>query len=63
MAWFNASGVVFAVLAGLIIVLELWKLATGQIPDDQLVGIVESEEVREGRSENPAQPSPAEARP
>src|SRR4051812_43837599 len=31
MAWFAASGVVFAVLAGIIILLELWKLATGGI--------------------------------
>ena len=45
MAWFNASGVVFAVLGALIILLELWKFATGQIDDADLVGIVESEEV------------------
>ena len=45
MAWFNASAVVFAVLTGIIIVLELWKLLTGQISDADLIGIVESEEV------------------
>ncbi|MBG9390169.1 TRAP transporter small permease [Caenimonas aquaedulcis] len=45
MAWFNASGVVFAVLAGIIILLELWKLATGGLTDAELIGIVESEEV------------------
>nr|WP_157398401.1 MULTISPECIES: TRAP transporter small permease [Ramlibacter] len=44
MAWFYASGVVFAVLAGIIIASEFWKLVTGQLADDQLIGIVESEE-------------------
>lgn len=44
MAWFYASGVVFAVLAALIIALEFFKLLTGVLADDELVGIVESEE-------------------
>jgi TRAP-type transport system small permease protein len=44
MAWFFASGVVFAVLGGLIIAHEFWKLLSGQLADDQLIGIVESEE-------------------
>jgi TRAP-type C4-dicarboxylate transport system permease small subunit len=44
MAWFYASGLVFAVLAALILALEFFKLVTGQLADDQLVGIVESEE-------------------
>lgn len=44
MAWFNASGVVFAALAGLIIVLELWKLATGQVGDTGLIGVADSED-------------------
>lgn len=44
MAWFYASGLVFAVLAALIIALEFFKLVTGQLAEDQLVGIVESEE-------------------
>src|SRR4051812_27240836 len=46
MAWFNLSGVVFAALAGLIILLELWKFFTGQVSDNELIGIVESEDVR-----------------
>jgi TRAP-type C4-dicarboxylate transport system permease small subunit len=44
MAWFYASGVVFAVLAALIIANEFWKLVSGQLSEDQLIGIVESEE-------------------
>ncbi|MEO5670686.1 MAG: TRAP transporter small permease [Ramlibacter sp.] len=44
MAWFMASGVVFAVLASLFILLELWKLATGQIKEDDLIGITDSED-------------------
>ena len=44
MAILYASGVVFAVLAGAIVALELARLLTGRLADDQLVGIVESEE-------------------
>lgn len=44
MAWFNTSGVVFAALAALIIVLELWKLATGQVGDSGLIGVADSED-------------------
>ena len=44
MAWFYASGVVFSVLAGAIVALEFFKLVTGKLADDQLIGIVESEE-------------------
>jgi TRAP-type C4-dicarboxylate transport system permease small subunit len=44
MAWFYASGLVFAVLATLIIAVEFFKLVTGRLAEDQLVGIVESEE-------------------
>jgi TRAP-type transport system small permease protein len=44
MAWFYASGVLFSVLAAVIIAHELWKLVTGQLTEDQLIGIVESEE-------------------
>jgi TRAP-type C4-dicarboxylate transport system permease small subunit len=45
MAWLSASGLVFAVLAALIVLLELWKLATGQLAESELVAIVESEDV------------------
>lgn len=44
MAWFYASGVVFSVLAALIIAHDFWKLVSGQLSDDQLIGVVESEE-------------------
>src|SRR5436305_709057 len=43
MAWFYASGVVFAVLAGIIVVHELFRLVTGRIAESELVGVVESE--------------------
>ena len=44
MAWFFASGVVFAVLGGLIIAYDFWKLLSGQLAEDQLIGVVESED-------------------
>jgi len=44
MAWFYSSGVVFAALAMLIIAYDFWKLVTGQLAENELVGIVESEE-------------------
>jgi len=44
MAWFYASGVVFSVLATLVIAHDFWKLVSGQLSDDQLIGVVESEE-------------------
>lgn len=44
MAWFYVSGVVFAALGGLIILGDFWKLVTGQLAEDQLIGIIESEE-------------------
>lgn len=44
MSYFYASGMVFAVLGGLIILSNLWRLLTGQIDDAHLVLIQESEE-------------------
>ena len=44
MAWFYASGVVFAALAMLIIGYDFWKLITGQLAETELIGVVESEE-------------------
>jgi TRAP-type C4-dicarboxylate transport system permease small subunit len=44
MGWFYASGVVFAALGGLIVLIELIKLFTGRISERELVGIIESEE-------------------
>jgi TRAP-type C4-dicarboxylate transport system permease small subunit len=48
MAWFYASGVVFAVLAALIIAHELYKLLTGRLGDDELVAIAESDDMPTG---------------
>jgi TRAP-type C4-dicarboxylate transport system permease small subunit len=56
MAWFSVSGVVFAVLAGAIILLDLVKFATGRLADSELVGIVESEEVPHGGPPNDTAP-------
>jgi len=44
MAWFYASGVMFAVLAALIFAHELWRLFTGQLSDSELVSVRESED-------------------
>jgi TRAP-type transport system small permease protein len=44
MAWFYASGVVFAALAGLILAHEFWKLVTGRLAEDELIAVVESED-------------------
>ena len=44
MAWFYLSGVVFAVLAALVIGHEFFKLLTGQLDERELVAIIESEE-------------------
>jgi TRAP-type C4-dicarboxylate transport system permease small subunit len=44
MAWFYASGMVFAVLGAPILLLHLWRLVTGRLPDAELVGVRESED-------------------
>jgi len=44
MAGFYVSGVVFAVLAALIIAHELWKLFAGRLDEADMIGVVESEE-------------------
>ena len=48
MAWLYASGVVFAVLAAVILAHELWKLVTGKLDDAQLVGVAESDDMPHG---------------
>jgi len=48
MAWIYAPGVVFAVLGGLILLTELLRLLTGQVRDEDLVMIQESEESPHG---------------
>ena len=44
MAWVSGAGVVFAVLAAPILLGDLWRLISGQIGDEQLMLIKESEE-------------------
>jgi TRAP-type C4-dicarboxylate transport system permease small subunit len=44
MSWFYASGMVFAVLGGLIILSKLWRLLAGQMSDADLMMMQESEE-------------------
>ncbi|MBH1964668.1 MAG: TRAP transporter small permease [Comamonadaceae bacterium] len=44
MAVVYVSGIVFAVCGGFLILLELYRLVTGQLSEDQLVTIQESEE-------------------
>jgi TRAP-type transport system small permease protein len=44
MAWVSAAGVVFAVLAAPILLGDLWRLLSGQIDNEHLMLIQESEE-------------------
>jgi TRAP-type transport system small permease protein len=44
-AWFYASGVVFAVSAGLLLLRELWRTVTGQLSERELVMVQESEDL------------------
>jgi TRAP-type transport system small permease protein len=48
MGYFYASGMAFAVLGGLVLLSDLWRLLTGQMRDDQLVLMQESEEAPHG---------------
>ncbi|MCZ8292666.1 MAG: TRAP transporter small permease [Hylemonella sp.] len=50
MAWLYGSGLLFSVLAALVIVHELWKFFTGQLPDAELIGIVGSDDMPHGLS-------------
>lgn len=45
MGLFYASGVVFAVFAGLLVLRELWRTLTGQLSDAELVAVKESEDL------------------
>ena len=48
MGIFYASGVVFAIFGGIILLFNFWRLLSGQMPDSELVGIQESEETSHG---------------
>lgn len=52
MAWFYASGMVFAVLGAPILLNDLWRLLTGQVDDAHLMLIQESEEAPHGEAAN-----------
>jgi TRAP-type C4-dicarboxylate transport system permease small subunit len=43
-----ASGMVFAVLGAPVLVLNLWRLLTGQVADNELIGIRESDDMPHG---------------
>jgi TRAP-type C4-dicarboxylate transport system permease small subunit len=57
MAIFYASGVVFAVAAGLLLALDLWRIVSGRMPDRELLRISESEELVAAAHHTP-QPTP-----
>jgi TRAP-type C4-dicarboxylate transport system permease small subunit len=48
MAWVYLPGILFAVLGGLILSVEFIRLLTGQVRDEDLVMIQESEEAPHG---------------
>jgi TRAP-type C4-dicarboxylate transport system permease small subunit len=43
-AWLYASGLVFAVLAAVILLNDLWRLLTGRLDPSELIGVRESED-------------------
>ena len=45
MAIFYASGIVFSVATGVILLRELWRTLSGQLRDDELVMVQESEDL------------------
>ena len=52
MGLFYGCGLVFAVSGAVILLLDFWRLITGQMSSDELVGIRESEEVPHGDSKS-----------
>ena len=54
MSWLYLPGMLFAVLGGLIILTELMRLFTGDLAEDELVAIQESEETPHGDSSHKA---------
>jgi TRAP-type C4-dicarboxylate transport system permease small subunit len=45
MAWLYASGLVFSILASVVIAYDLWRLLRGSLGDDELVQISSSDDV------------------
>jgi TRAP-type transport system small permease protein len=54
MGWFYACGMAFSVLAAPILLLDLYRLATGQVDNDHLLLIQESEESPHGEADTPS---------
>jgi TRAP-type transport system small permease protein len=54
MAWLYGSGVLFAVLAALILVHELVRLLTGRVADRDLITVAESDDMPHGQPAAPA---------
>ncbi len=52
MSYFYASGMVMAVLGSLVVLSDLWRLLSGQIDDEHLMLIQESEEAPHGAAED-----------
>lgn len=48
MAIFYGAGLVFAVSGGVILLHDLWRLLSGQLPDAELIGIRESDDMPHG---------------
>jgi TRAP-type C4-dicarboxylate transport system permease small subunit len=48
MGFFYASGVVFAVLAAPVLLLNLWRLLSGQIGPNELIGVREADDMPHG---------------
>ena len=46
--YFYASGAVCAVGSGIVLLHELWRLATGKLREDELIGVRESEDMPTG---------------
>ena len=49
MGYFYASGGGFAVLAAPVLLLNTWRLLTGQMGDDELIGVRESDDMPHGQ--------------
>lgn len=48
MGYFYASGLMFAILGAPILVYNLWRLLSGQMPDKDLIGIRENDDMPHG---------------
>jgi hypothetical protein len=57
MAVFYASGLVFALLGGVVLLHDLWRLASGQLGDDELIAVQESEDLAQVEELHLGQPA------